>query len=164
MSKSDGSNTAHTPTVENRKARHDFHISETVECGIALVGSEVKSIRAGHISLGEGYARVDERTGELWLHNIHIGEYAPSKGSASAHAPIRDRKLLAHSREIRKLADKTRSKGSTLIPLKLYFKDGWAKILLGVAEGKQKGDRREDEKKKEARKEIQRAMTRKRLG
>lgn len=164
MAKSDGKSSSHTPVIENRKARHDFHIGETLECGIALVGSEVKAIRAGHASLGEGYAKVDDRTGELWLHNFHIGEYAPSKGSASAHAPIRDRKLLAHSREIRKLADRTRARGSTLIPLKLYFKDGWVKILIGVAEGKQKGDRREDEKKKEARKEIQRALVRKRIG
>lgn len=152
-----------TPEIVNRKARHQYHISETLECGIALVGSEVKAIREGRVSLGEGYAHVDERSGELWLHNVHISEYGPARGSASAHAPTQPRKLLAHKREIRRLEVETASKGKTLVPLKMYFKDGWAKVLIGVATGKGKADRREDVKKREADREIRRAMTRKRL-
>lgn len=154
---------ANTPEVVNRKARHHFHIHDTLECGIALVGSEVKSIREGHISIGEGFARVDEKSGELWLHNIHIGEYAPARGSANKHDPHRKRKLLAHAREIQKLETKTRAKGTTLVPLKLYFKNGWAKILIGVGTGKRQADKREDNKKREAQRDIERAMTRKRL-
>lgn len=152
-----------TPVVTNRKARRDFLITDTLECGVVLVGSEVKSIRAGQISIGEGYAFVDEKTGELWLINIHITEYGPARGSVDAHSPLRKRKLLAHSREIRRLATATRNKGTTLVPLKLYFKDGWAKILIGVGQGKRKADVREDSKKRDAQKSIDRAMTRKRI-
>ena len=99
---------AGTPEVSNRKARHKFHIMETLECGIALMGSEVKSVRAGKISIGEGYGRVDEKTGELWLFNIHIGEYDPAKGNVNKHDPHRKRKLLAHKREIHKRSEERR--------------------------------------------------------
>ncbi|MBL1216726.1 MAG: SsrA-binding protein SmpB [Planctomycetes bacterium] len=151
------------PEIHNRKARKQYLILDTIECGIALIGSEVKAVRDGRISLGEGFARVDEKSGELWLHNIHISEYGPARGSINAHDPTRKRKLLAHSREIRKLADLTRAKGTTLVPLKLYFKHGWAKLLLGVGQGKRKADVRESEKKRDAERSIQRAMTRKRI-
>lgn len=151
------------PKIINRKARKQYLILDTIECGIALIGSEVKAVREGRISLGEGFARVDERSGELWLHNIHISEYGPARGSVDAHDPTRKRKLLAHAREIRKLADQTRAKGTTLVPLKLYFKQSWAKVLLGVAQGKGKADIRESEKKRDADRAIQRAMTRKRI-
>jgi len=152
-----------TPEVSNRKARHKFHIMETLECGMALMGSEVKSVRAGKISLGEGYARVDEKTGELWLFNIHIGEYDPAKGNVNKHDPHRRRKLLAHKREIRKLEQATLAKGATIVPLKLYFKNGYAKLLVGVGIGKRKADVREDSKKRDAQRDIDRAMTRKRI-
>ena len=153
-----------TPEISNRKARHQYHILETLECGVALMGTEVKSVRDGRVSLGEGFARVDDKTGELWLHNIHIGDYAPSQGNVNRHDPHRQRKLLAHKREIRKLEQATLSKGTTIVPLKLYFKNGYAKILIGVAQGKRKADVREDSKKRDAQREIDRAMTRKRIG
>ncbi|MFG0328681.1 MAG: SsrA-binding protein SmpB [Phycisphaerales bacterium] len=153
-----------TPEIVNRKARHDYHIESTIECGVALAGSEVKAVREGNVSIGEGYARVDERTNELWLHNVHISEYGPARGSANAHRPTAARKLLAHKREIRKLAQETLPKGVTLIPLKIYFKNGWAKVLIGVARGKTHGDKRQDNRKREADREIRRAMTRKRIG
>jgi len=151
------------PEVVNRKARHKYHITDTLECGIALMGTEVKAVRLGKISLGEGYAKVDERTGELWLHNIHIGEYDPARGDANKHDPHRKRKLLAHRREIHQLEVETQSKGTTLVPLKLYFKNGYAKLLVGVGVGKGKADQREDSKKRDAEREMQRAMTRKRI-
>ena len=165
MSKRKGNNKgkAGTPEIVNRKARHDYHIHRTLECGVALAGSEVKSVRDGKVSLAEGYARVDDRSGELWLHNVHISEYEPARGSIFAHHPTTARKLLAHRREIRKLEAETRAKGTTLIPLKMYFKDGWAKVLIGVATGKGKSDKREDSKKREALRDMQRAMTRKRI-
>jgi len=154
---------AGTPEISNRKARHKFHITETLECGIALMGTEVKSVREGKISLGEGYARVDDKTGELWLFNIHIGEYDPAKGNVNKHDPHRKRKLLAHRREIRKLEMATLTKGATIVPLKLYFKNGYAKLLIGVGIGKRKADVREDSKKRDAQRDIDRAMTRKRI-
>lgn len=154
---------SHAPEIVNRKARHDYLITDTLECGVQLVGSEVKAIREGRVSLGEGYARIDERTDEMWLHGVHISDYGPARGSANAHLPTQARKLLAHKREIRKLANETAKKGTTLVPLKMYFKDGWAKVLIGVGIGKGKSDKREDLKKREADRDIQRAMTRKRL-
>lgn len=154
---------ARTPEISNRKARHKFHITETLECGIALMGTEVKSVREGKISLGEGYARVDDKTGELWLFNIHIGEYDPAKGNVNKHEPHRKRKLLAHRREIRKFEMATLTKGATIVPLKLYFKNGYAKLLIGVGIGKRKADVREDSRKRDAQRDIERAMTRKRI-
>ncbi len=152
-----------TPEVANRKARHKFHITDTLECGIVLMGTEVKSVRAGKISVGEGYARVDEKTGELWLFNIHIGDYDPAKGNVNKHDPHRKRKLLAHKREIRKLQNATLAKGATIVPLKLYFTNGYAKMLVGVGIGKRKADVREDSKKRDAQRDIDRAMTRRKL-
>lgn len=149
------------PQITNRKARHTYRIGRTLECGIVLAGSEVKSVRAGKVSLGEGYARVDEKTGELWLHNVHIADYAPAAGSVNAPDPRRTRKLLAKRREIHKLGAETRARGVTLVPLKMYFTRGWAKLLIGVAHGKRKADKREDTKKREAERDIHRAMSKK---
>lgn len=154
---------AGTPEISNRKARHKFHITDTLECGMVLMGSEIKSVRSGKISLGEGYARVDDKTGELWLFNIHIGEYDPARGNVNKHDPHRKRKLLAHRREIKKLEMATLTKGATIVPLKLYFKNGYAKLLIGVGIGKRKADIREDSKKRDANRDIERAMTRKRI-
>jgi SsrA-binding protein len=149
----------HTPTLENRKARFDYHIEETLECGIALMGSEVKSVRASQVSLGEGYVHLDRLTLALTLINVNIGEYAPA--GALGHRPKRARNLLAHRRELLKLAKQTEAKGMTLVPLKMYFKDGWAKVLIGVAKGKDKADKRDTIAKREAQRDIDRAMSKK---
>ncbi len=149
------------PTIENRRAWHDFYIEESLECGIKLTGTEVKAVREGRVSLGEGYVRAtDGLAPSLVLLGVHIGEYAPA-GEARQHKPIRARALLAHRREISRLADHTRSKGQTLLPLKMYFVRGRAKLLVGLARGKQKHDKREDLAKRQAQREIHRAMSRK---
>lgn len=149
------------PTIENRKAWHDYHIEETLECGVRLKGTEIKSVRAGQISLGEGYVRASAEPLRLEMHSVHIHEYPPA-GAAKQHDPIRTRMLLAHGREIRKLAESTRQKGYTLIPLKVYFVRGRAKVLIGLARGKQHGDKRADLLKREAKRDMDRAMSRKR--
>ena len=150
------------PTIENRKARHDYVVEDTLECGIRLVGTEVKSVRNGQVSLGEGYVRAtDGNAPSLTLHGVHIAEYAPA-GEKLQHEPTRVRALLAHRREIRKLFERTRIKGYTLIPLKVYFVRGRAKVLIGVARGRQKHDKRQEMARQESRREIERAMTRRR--
>jgi SsrA-binding protein len=152
------------PVIENRKARHDFFIEETLECGVELLGTEVKSVRAGLISLAEGFVQAEDRPGQrpsLTLYAVHIGEYPPA-GAARQHVPQRERRLLAHRREIRKLAQKTSVKGRTIVPLKLYFVRGRAKILIGVARGKQKADKRQSIAEREHRRDMDRAMSRKR--
>jgi SsrA-binding protein len=149
------------PTIDNRKARHRFLISETLECGLKLRGTEAKSVRDGKVSLAEGYVRAEENPPRLTLHGVHIGEYPPA-GPAAQHDPTRVRVLLAHRREIRKLADKTREKGVTLVPLKLYFVRGRVKLLIGLGRGKRKADKRQDLAKKEAKRDIDRAMSKKR--
>lgn len=149
------------PTIENRKARHQYAISDTLECGIELRGTEIKSIRDGKASLAEGYARATEQPLALKLHGVHIAEYPPA-GEAQQHDPIRTRRLLAHKREIRKLATLTREKGVTLVPLKMYFVRGRAKLLIGVGRGKAKADKRQDIAKREAKREMDRAMSRRR--
>lgn len=146
-----------TPQVENRKARHDYHITDTLECGIVLAGSEVKAIREGKVSIAEGYARAESEPPRLELFGMHIQEYQPA--GPRQHRPARGRTLLAHKREIRKLAQKTQQKGVTLVPLKLYFKGGWVKILLGVGLGKTKGDKRRTIAKKESDRDIRRALS-----
>jgi SsrA-binding protein len=155
------SNDKRTPTIENRRARRDYFIEETLECGIKLTGTEVKSVRDGQISLAEGYVRATEAPPTLTLHSVHIAEYAPA-GEHRQHDPIRSRVLLAHKREIRKLAEHTRDRGTTLIPLKVYFTNGVAKLLVGVARGKRKADKRQDVAKREAKREIDRAMSKRR--
>jgi SsrA-binding protein len=142
--------------ADNRKARHNYTVLDSLECGIVLVGSEVKSLRAGGLSLDEAYGRVEK--GEVWLFGMNIAEYTYSH--ALNHEPKRKRKLLMHRREIRKFADKAFEKGLTLVPLKMYFKEGRAKVLLGICRGKQKHDKRESIKARDTKREIDRAMRR----
>jgi len=142
---------------QNRKARHDYEILDILECGIVLVGSEVKSLRAGKASLDEAYARV--RDGEVWLVGSDIPEYV--EANQFNHDPKRPRKLLMHRREISKFAAPAQQGGGlTLVPLKLYFTEGRAKLLLGLCRGRQKHDKRQALRKTEARREIQQAMRR----
>lgn len=140
----------------NRRARHDFKILDTYECGIALVGTEIKSLREGKISLNDAFATIDK--GEIWLRNLHIPEY--SMGTWTNHSPKRTRKLLLHRREIDKLYGQVRSGNKTLIPLKVYLKDGRAKLELGLAQGKQDYDKREDIKRRDQDREISRELGR----
>ena len=149
------------PTIENRRARRDYFIDDTLECGIRLTGTEIKSVRDGQVSLAEGYIRATETPPKLTLHGAHIAVYAPA-GEHRQHDPGRVRSLLAHKREIRKLAAKTRSKGSTLVPLTLYFVRGRAKLLIGLARGKRRHDKRQDVAERESKRDMDRAMTRKR--
>ena len=143
---------------ENRKARHNYLVIDALECGIALVGSEVKSLREGRISLEEAYARVKET--EVWLIGCDIPEYTDA--SRFNHKPKRPRKLLLHRREIKRFAELATQKGLTLVPLRLYFKEGKAKVLLGLCKGKAKHDKRQAMKSAEAKREIARQMLRKR--
>ena len=140
--------------AQNRKARYDYHALDTWEAGIALQGTEVKSLREGKASLREGYARVDGN--EVYLHNVHIGEY--EKGNQFNHEPMRKRKLLLHRAEINKLRGKVEEKGLTLIPLKLYFKRGRAKVEIALAKGKREYDRRQDIAQRDARRDTERAL------
>lgn len=151
------------PTIENRRARFEYTIHETFEVGIALRGTEVKSVRAGFVSLAEGYVRATASPLELTLHSANIGEYGPAGplGNGRQHAPTRVRSLLAHKKEILKLAKESEVKGMTIVPLKLYFKNGYAKLLIGIAQGKSKHDKRGSIKDREAKREMDRAMTRK---
>ena len=149
----------HEPTIENRRARHDYQILEKVEVGMKLTGTEIKSIRNGRVSLNEGFVRASDSPPSLTLHNVHISEYPPA-GQLQQHEPTRSRTLLAHNREIRKLADQTREKGVTIVPLKIYFVRGMAKLLIGLARGKGKADRRQDIAKRDAERDMARAMSR----
>ena len=150
-----------SPRIANRKAHHDFHVLEKLECGIALVGSEVKSVRNGQVSLAEGYARVETRDENLYLYNVDIAVY-PHAG-VQTHEPKRVRRLLAHRREINKLlgASTAKGKGLTLVPLAMYFVRGFVKVEIGLAQGKNSFDKRDDIKTREAKREMQRGMTRK---
>jgi SsrA-binding protein len=161
MSKSHDKPRQHEPTIENRKARHDYHIDDTLECGIRLTGTEIKSVRASQISLNEGFVTAVEIPPTLILHNTHIHEYAPA-GKNRQHVPTRNRVLLAHRKEILKLVTQTRARGTTLVPLKMYFVRGKAKLLIGVARGKKQADKREAIAKREHQRDIERAMSRKR--
>ena len=146
-----------SPRIANRRALHDYFIEAKLECGIALMGSEVKSLRAGKGQLQESFARIER--GELILHGCHIDPYAPA--TKFNHDPLRERKLLAHRREIKRLADATRERGTTLIPLAIYFNDrGIAKIEIAVARGKQHHDKRASIKKKEMDRELRRGAMR----
>jgi len=137
----------------NRKARHDYHIVETMETGIVLVGTEVKSLREGQANLKDSYAAVT--TGEVFLHNAHISPY--SKGNRANHDPTRKRKLLMHDREIRKLIGRVQEKGFTLVPLKLYFNDaGKVKVELGLAKGKREIDKRRQIAERDAERDLRR--------
>ena len=147
--------------IENRRARHDYDISDTLECGIQLRGTEVKSIRGGRASLAEGWIKADLEPLALTLHGVHVAEYPPA--GPRQHEPVRSRVLLAHAREIKKLAIAADGDGATLIPLKVYFKEGRAKVLVGIGQGRRKSDKRQDMAKKEARREMDRAMTSRRI-
>ena len=140
--------------AENRKARHDFEILDALECGIALVGSEVKSLRGGRTSLDEAYGRVER--GEVWLYGCDIPEY--EKANQLNHKPKRPRKLLMHRREIRTFAAQAFEKGLTLVPLKMYFKQGRVKLLLGIGRGRKAHDKREKLKAATARRDIEIAL------
>ena len=142
----------------NRKAYHDYHVQESLEVGIVLKGSEIKSIREGRVNLGDAYAKPEN--GELWLFNSHIASY--DAASYNTHEPTRPRKLLLHKKEIDSLVGKVTQKGLTLVPLKLYIKHGIAKIELGVAKGKKIYDKRETLARREAEREIGRALKLKR--
>ena len=153
---------SNAPEIHNRRARHDYHIEDTLEVGIKLRGTEIKSVRAGRISLQEGYVTASEAPVALELHAVRIDEYGPAGGLHRQHIPVRPRVLLAHVREIRKLARAAVVKGYTIVPLKLYFKEGKAKLLIGVARGKAVHDKREDIKKRDAQREMHRATSRRR--
>jgi SsrA-binding protein len=144
--------------AQNKRARFDYALEERFEAGLALAGSEVKSLRDGNASLSDAYGLL--RGDELLLVNCHIGEYRPA--AAFGHAPLRERKLLLHRREIEKLRGKIEQRGYTLIPLSIYFKDGWAKVEMALARGKTHGDRREDIAARESRREMDRALSRRR--
>ncbi|MDR1960421.1 MAG: SsrA-binding protein SmpB [Planctomycetaceae bacterium] len=139
---------------ENRKARHEYTVLDTLECGLVLVGSEVKSLRSGTVSLAESYGRV--RDGEVWLIGCDIPEY--TEANRFNHRPKRDRKLLMHRREVKRFAMRAYEKGLTLVPLKLYFKEGRAKLLLGLCKGKQLHDKREAEKKASVQSGLRQAL------
>lgn len=150
-----------SPRIVNRRARHEYHILETLETGISLIGSEVKSVRNGQVSLAEGYARVDPNDMGLYLHEVDIARY--SHGGPQQHEPKRRRRLLAHKRQITKLVGLTSTQGTTLVPLAMYFCRGWIKVEIGVARGKRQHDKRQDMKTREAQQQIRRAMTRRRI-
>jgi SsrA-binding protein len=140
--------------AENRKARHDYHIIETWEAGVALLGTEVKAIREGRVNLRDSYARAQD--GEIWMMNVHVSPYS-HRGYAD-HAEKRQRKLLMHAHEIRKLIGRTVEKGLTLVPLELYFKKGRVKVLLALAKGKQAHDKRETLRRRETDRETRAAV------
>jgi SsrA-binding protein len=140
--------------AENRKAFHDYHIIETFEAGVALLGTEVKSIREGNVNLRDSYARIDG--GEVWIYNVHIKAY--SHRGYSDHEPTRKRKLLLHRQEIRKLIGRTVERGMTLVPTRMYFKNGHVKIALGLAKGKQEHDKRETIRRREVDRETRAAV------
>jgi SsrA-binding protein len=139
--------------AQNKKARYDYHIDDTWEAGLVLMGTEVKSLRAGRASLVDGYAQV--RDGEVWLMNVHIPEYL--QGTWNNHSARRSRKILLHRREIQRIIEKTRESGLTLIPLALYFNDGKAKVEIGLARGKKAHDKRQSIAEREGKREMARA-------
>lgn len=141
------------PTIENRRARHEFDILETVDAGLVLQGTEVKSLRRGGGSLNEAYARI--RGGEAWLVGMHIAPY--EQGRVDPHDPLRPRKLLLHAAEIERLIGKIGEKGLTLVPLRLFWSHGRAKVVLGLARGKKLHDKRESLREREVRRELERA-------
>ena len=140
--------------VDNRRARHDYHLLERIEAGLVLTGTEVKSLRDGRASLQQAYA--DVRDGEAWLVGAHISVY--DQGNIANHDPDRDRKLLLHRREVDSLGAKVRERGLTLVPTKLYFRDGRVKVELALARGKELRDKRRDLAKRDASREMERAF------
>ncbi|MDQ1010471.1 SsrA-binding protein [Streptomyces sp. V4I23] len=141
--------------AQNKKARHDYHIIDTYECGLVLMGTEVKSLRQGRASLVDGFVQIDGH--EAWLHNVHVPEY--SQGTWTNHSARRKRKLLMHRAEIDKLEAKSQETGHTIVPLVLYFKDGRAKVEIALAKGKKEYDKRQTLREKQDRREADRAMS-----
>ena len=146
--------------AQNRKARHDYHIDDVFEAGLVLTGTEVKSLRAGHANLVDGFAHI--REGEAWLAGVHIPEY--TEGTWTNHEPRRERKLLLHKAEITRLISKTKEGGVTMIPLALYFKDGKAKVEIALGRGKKTFDKRVALAERQANRETQRALSRRTSG
>jgi len=144
--------------ASNKKARYRFHVLDTLECGLELVGTEVKSLRAGHASLAEAYGQIKE--GEFWLVGATIPEY--SHGNIHNHVPDRRRRLLVHRRELAKWHKQVKEKGVTIVPLSIYFRGHLVKVEMALVKGKKLFDKREDQKQKSARREIDRALTRRR--
>ena len=140
--------------ANNKKARHDYFIEEVYEAGLVLTGTEIKSLRQGRVNLKESYAKIEK--GEVFIYNMHISPY--EQGNRYNHDPLRPRKLLLHRKEINKLIGETKEQGYTLVPLKVYLKNGFAKVLIGLGRGKKQYDKREDLKKKEAKRDIERAF------
>ena len=140
--------------ADNRKAQHDYHLLETFEAGVALLGTEVKSIREGGVNLRDSFARIE--AGEVWIYNVHISPYR-NRGYSN-HEPTRRRKLLLHRQEIRKLIGKTVERGMTLVPLRMYLKNGRVKVAISLAKGKKAHDKRETVKRREADRETRAAM------
>lgn len=140
--------------AQNKKAFHDYFIEDTYEAGIVLQGTEIKSIRAGRCNLKDAYARI--QNGEAFLYGMHVSPY--EQGNRYNHDPLRERKLLLNKREIVKLYGDTKEAGYSLVPLKVYLKNGYAKVLIGLAKGKKNYDKRESLKKKEAKREVERAF------
>lgn len=145
---------SHVVVARNRKARHDYHIDQTLEAGLVLTGTEVKSLRAGRASLVDGWVEIAD--GEAWLQGVHIPEY--SEGTWTNHAPRRKRKLLLHRTQIAKLTAKIREKGHTIVPLELYFVDGRAKVEIALARGKREYDKRQTLREQQDAREAARAM------
>jgi SsrA-binding protein len=144
--------TSERVVTTNRKARHDYHVLESLEAGIALTGTEIKSVRQAAVTLSEGFAQL--RKGEIWLVGVHISPY--KEGSYANVDPMRERRLLLHRKEIRKLAAKLADKGTTLVPLKMYFKGNKAKLQLGLCRGKRDYDRRQDIRTRDAERDLRR--------
>ena len=145
---------AERPVADNRKARHDYHLFETFEAGIALLGTEVKAIREGRVNLKDSFGRVEN--GEIFLHNVHISPY--SHRGYAAHEPLRRRKLLLHKNEIRKLIGKLVERGYTLVPVRMYFRNGLVKVTVSVAKGKKTHDKRETIRRREIDRETRAAL------
>lgn len=144
------------PRIDNRRARFEYEFLEKMEAGVMLTGTEIKSVRTGEISLNEAYARV--RDGELWLLNLHIPPY--KQGSFSNHEPTRPRKLLLHRRELDRLAGRAAEKGLTIVPVRLYFKGGKAKIEIALARGKKLWDKRREQKERDQQRDLRREIGR----
>ncbi|AKP63785.1 SsrA-binding protein [Levilactobacillus koreensis JCM 16448] len=156
MAKKKSKKTPDNVLAQNRKARHEYTVTDTIEAGLVLTGTEIKSMRERRINLQDGFAQI--RNNEAWLMNVHISEYV--QGNRFNHDPLRNRKLLLHKKEIRRLGLATRDKGVTLVPLKVYLKHGFAKVLIGVAQGKREFDKRETIKRREQDRQIARVMKR----
>ncbi|RRN74823.1 SsrA-binding protein SmpB [Peribacillus simplex] len=140
--------------AQNKKAYHDFFIEQTFEAGIVLKGTEIKAIRGARVNLKDAFAKIEN--GEIYLYNMHVSPY--EQGNQFNHDPLRTRKLLLHKKEISKLIGETKEAGYTIVPLKMYLKNGFAKVLIGLGKGKKQYDKRDDLKKKEAKRDIERAF------